>query len=117
MSLRIYGISNCSTMKKARNWLEEAGVAHVFHDYRKDGIQRADLERWCDELGWDKVVNRSGMTYRKLPEEARAGMDRESAIAAMLEQPAMVRRPILEGKGILLAGFREAQYEAALTAS
>lgn len=108
----IHGIKACDTMKKAFTWLDAHGVAYAFHDYKKDSANRADLERWCAALGWDKVLNRAGTTFRKLPEEARADLDADKAIALMLAQPSMIKRPIVEGPGILEAGFKPERYAA-----
>ncbi|MGE5514964.1 MAG: ArsC family reductase [Bacteroidota bacterium] len=112
MTITVYGIKACDTMKKAMTWLDSHGVAFTFHDYRKDGVTRAELERWCAALGWEKVLNRAGTTFRKLPEEARANLDADAAIALMLAQPAMIKRPVLEGPGILELGFKPDRYAA-----
>ncbi|WP_225197366.1 ArsC family reductase [Gluconobacter oxydans] len=114
-SVTIYGISNCDTMRKARAWLGEHGVAFIFHDYRRDGVDRSRLEGWVARLGWEKLLNRSGTTFRKLSPELREGLDAERAIALMLEHPAMIRRPVLEGPGLLLVGFRPDDYAASLS--
>jgi Spx/MgsR family transcriptional regulator len=114
MVLMFYGIPNCDTVKKARAWLDAAGLAHAFHNYKQAGIDAASLERWCDALGWEVVLNRSGTTFRALPEADKAGLDQARAIALMLAQPSMIRRPILEGPGVLLAGFRPDQWAKAL---
>lgn len=106
----LYGIPNCSTVKKARVWLEGRNVAYTFHDYKKSGAPADKLQRWCQDAGWEAVINRSGTTFRKLPEAAKAGLDRSKAIALMSEQPSMVRRPIVEYAGRLLIGFDEAQW-------
>jgi Spx/MgsR family transcriptional regulator len=110
MTLTVYGIKACDTMKKAFTWLDGHGVAYDFHDYKKAGVSRAELERWCAALGWDKVLNRAGTTFRKLPEAARANLDQASAIALMLEQPSMIKRPVLEGPGVLELGFKPERY-------
>ena len=108
--ITLYGIKNCDTMKKARRWLEEHGIDYVFHDYRKDGLDKKQLEAWADELGWEALLNRRGTTWRKLPETVRAKIDRASAIELMLEQPAMIKRPLLvTGKKSLL-GFKPEHY-------
>ncbi len=114
MTPRLYGISNCDTVKKARLWLDQHGVAHVFHDYRKDGVDRPALERWVDEHGWETMLNRAGTTFRKLPEEARVGLDRDRAIALMLDQPSMIKRPVLDLGDRRLVGFKPEIYAAAL---
>ncbi|MDM9627022.1 ArsC family reductase [Rhizobium sp. S152] len=110
MTVTIYGIKNCDTMKKARIWLEEHDVAYDFHDYKASGIDRAHLEKWTEEAGWETVLNRAGTTFRKLPEEARENLDREKAIALMLEQPSMIKRPVVEADGKLLVGFKPEIY-------
>ncbi|MBS1103167.1 ArsC family reductase [Gluconobacter sp. Dm-62] len=110
--LTIYGIPNCDTMRKARAWLAEHGVAVTFHDYRKNGAGQAQLEDWVKQLGWEKLLNRSGTTFRKLSPELRENLDAQRAIALMLEQPAMIRRPVLQGPDILLVGFRPDEYAA-----
>lgn len=112
MSVTVFGIKNCDTMKKAMTWLESHGIAFTFHDYRKDGIGRAELEHWCAALGWEKVLNRAGTTFRKLPENARADLDAAKAVALMLEQPGMIKRPVLEGPGVLELGFKPERYAA-----
>ena len=116
MQARIYGIKNCDTMKKARLWLEEHGVDYAFHDYKVSGIDRDHLERWCGEAGWQTVLNRAGTTFKKLPDEAKLDLDQEKAIALMLAQPSMIKRPVLEAGGKLLIGFKPEIYAAALKA-
>jgi arsenate reductase len=113
MSLTLYGIKTCDTMKKARAWLDGAGVAYAFHDYKAAGIDRASLERWVAALGWETVLNRAGTTFRGLPEADKAGLDAGKAIALMLSQPSMIKRPVLEGDGKLLIGFKPEHYAAA----
>ena len=113
MTVTIYGIKNCDTMKKARRWLEEAGVDYAFHDYRAAGIERAKLEAWCAAAGWERLLNRAGTTFRKLPETERQGLTQDKAIALMLAQPAMIKRPVLETAERLLVGFKPAEYAAA----
>lgn len=117
MSVTIYGIPNCDTMRKARSWLAEHGVATTFHDYRKDGVPQVRLESWVAKLGWEKLLNRSGTTFRKLPPELRESLNTDRALALMLEYPAMIRRPVLEGPDVLLVGFRADDYAAALSGS
>ena len=111
----IYGIKNCDTMAKARKWLDGHGVAYAFHDYRADGIDRPTLERWVKALGWEKVLNRASATFRDLPDTAKEGLDEVKAIRLMLDQPTMIKRPILDLGGAFLAGFKPETYEAALT--
>lgn len=108
----IYGIKNCGTMQKARAWLDARGVAHDFHDYKKSGIERGVLEGWVDRLGWEALLNRAGTTFRKLPAAEREGLDRDKAIALMLAQPSMIRRPVLAAGAQLLVGFRPEAYAA-----
>lgn len=103
---RLYGIRNCDTIKKARAWLEGRGIAYRFHDYRVDGLERAQLEGWVQALGWEALLNRAGTTFRKLPEAEREGLTEARAIALMLAQPAMIKRPLLDRDGELLLGFR-----------
>ncbi len=110
MTVTIYGIKNCDTMKKARTWLEEHDVAYDFHDYKASGIDRGHLDRWTQEAGWETVLNRAGTTFRKLPDAARENLDQEKAIALMLEQPSMIKRPVVEADGKLLVGFKPEIY-------
>ena len=113
MTVILYGIKNCDTMKKAWTWLEEHGVAYQFHDYKKAGIDRARLEGWVSELGWETLLNRAGTTFRKLPDAAREDLDEQKAIALMLDQPSMIKRPVLDRDGKLLVGFKPDLYQAA----
>ena len=110
MTLTIYGIKNCDTMKKARRFLDDKGVAYVFHDYKAEGIDRARLEGWAKKVGWETLLNRAGTTFRKLPEVAREGLTEKKAIDLMLAQPSMIKRPVLEAAGKLLVGFKPDQY-------
>ena len=115
MTITIYGIKTCDTMKKARAWLENHGVDYAFHDYKSAGIEPERLERWCKTVGWEALLNRSGTTFRKLPEEDKQGLDTAKAIALMLEQPSMIKRPVLDlGGGKLLVGFKPEDYGAAI---
>ena len=111
MTTTIYGIKNCDTMKKARTWLEERGISYRFHDYKSEGIDHEHLERWVEATGWETVLNRAGTTFRKLDEAAKADLDREKAIRLMLEQPSMIRRPVLETDGKIVVGFKPEIYE------
>jgi arsenate reductase len=118
MTITIYGIKNCDTMKKARGWLDANGVEYAFHDYKSAGIDRDRLERWCKALGWETLLNRAGTTFRKLPDEDKQGLDADKAIALMLEQPSMIKRPVLDlGDGKLLVGFKPDTYSADLDAA
>src|SRR5260370_28057909 len=96
MSITIYGIKNCDTMKKARAWLDEHDITYHFHDYKTEGIDRAHLETWSAQAGWDVVINRASTTFRALPGDQRSGLTRERAIGLMLAQPSMIKRPVLE---------------------
>lgn len=107
----LFGIKNCDTIKKARNWLTENSIEHQFHDYRVDGLEQIQLERWCNELGWEQVLNRRGTTWRKLPDEIKNTIDKNSAITLMLEQPSMIKRPLLESGTQRLLGFKAAEYQ------
>lgn len=108
----LYGIKNCDTMKKARAWLDGRGVAYRFHDYKTAGIDAAHLRRWVEQVGWETLLNRSGTTFRKLPDASKTDLDAAKAIALMLEQPSMIRRPVLELDAKLLVGFKPETYEA-----
>jgi arsenate reductase (glutaredoxin) len=113
MTITLYGIPNCDTVKKARVWLDGHGLAYAFHDYKKAGANAAQLARWCDALGWDKVINRAGTTFRKLPDSDKADLDQVKAITLMMAQPGMIKRPIVEYPGGLLLGFKDAEWTAA----
>jgi len=114
MPITIYGIKNCDTMKKARAWLDKRGVDYAFHDYKTAGIERAQLEEWAKKVGWDTLLNRAGTTFRKLPDKDKNDIDSKKAIALMLAQPSMIKRPVLElSSGRLLIGFKPEEYAAA----
>ena len=116
--ITIYGIKNCDTMKKARAWLDKRGVAYAFHDYKTEGIDRARLERWCKDAGWETLLNRAGRTFRKLPESAKTNVDARKALRLMLDQPSMIKRPVLElGGGKLVIGFTAENYQATFAAA
>lgn len=108
--ITIYGIKNCDTMKKARTWLDEHSVAYAFHDYKAEGIDKASLERWVGDVGWETLLNRAGTTFRKLPDAQRENVTVRKAIALMLEQPSMIKRPVLDVGGKLLVGFKPEAY-------
>jgi arsenate reductase len=110
----LYGIKNCDTMKKARAWLDARGVAYRFHDYKAEGIDRARLEAWAQSVGWEMLLNRAGTTFRKLPDAERANLDERKAITLMLDQPSMIKRPVLDLDGRLVVGFKAEQYEEAV---
>jgi arsenate reductase len=113
MTVTIYGIKNCDTMKKARAWLEQAGVQYAFHDYKTAGIDKAHLERWSKDVGWEALLNRAGTTFRKLPDADKEGLTAAKAIKLMLAQPSMIKRPVLEAGKALLVGFKPEDYKAA----
>jgi arsenate reductase len=110
MSITIYGIKNCDTMKKARAWLDGHGVAYDFHDYKAAGIDKATLQRWAKQAGWETLLNRAGTTFRKLDDASRQDLDEAKAIALMCEQPSMIKRPVLDVDGRLLVGFKPDVY-------
>jgi arsenate reductase (glutaredoxin) len=114
MAVTLYGIKNCDTMKKARAWLDAKGVPYAFHDYKAEGIDRARLESWAQSVGWETLLNRAGTTFRKLSEADKADLDESRALALMLDQPSMIKRPVLEHDGKLLVGFKPEMYEAAV---
>src|SRR3981081_206237 len=109
-SITIYGIKNCDTMKKARAWLDGHGVAYSFHDYKTEGIERARLVRWAKEVGWEALLNRAGTTFRKLDDADKEALSETKAIALMLAQPSMIKRPVLDLGGKLLVGFKPEVY-------
>lgn len=109
----IYGIKNCDTMKKARAWLDKKGVAYDFHDYKTAGIERGRLEGWVRKAGWEKLLNRAGTTFRKLPDRDKEGIGEAKAIALMIAQPSMIKRPVLEAGTVLLVGFKPEEYAEA----
>jgi arsenate reductase (glutaredoxin) len=114
MGMILYGIPNCDTIKKARAWLDARGVDYDLHDYKKAGIDEARLRAWIDEFGWEKVLNRAGTTFRKLPEAEKQDLDAEKAVALMLAQPSMIKRPVLDTGAQHLIGFDPAGWEATL---
>jgi arsenate reductase len=110
--MKLYGIPNCDTVKKARAWLEAHGVDYEFHDYKKHGVDEALLAKWMKQAGWESVVNRKGITWRKLTDAEKAKVkDDQSAIAFLVEKPSAIKRPGFEVKGKLVLGFDEAVYE------
>jgi arsenate reductase len=110
--ITIYGIKNCDTMKKARTWLEGCDIEYVFHDYKAEGIDKASLERWAKEVGWEVLLNRAGTTFRALPDKDKEGLNEKKAIALMIAQPSMIKRPVLDVGGKLLVGFKPDVYAA-----
>ena len=117
LPITIYGITNCETMKKARAWLDKRGVDYAFHDYKTAGIEREQLERWSKKVGWETLLNRGGTTFRKLPDKDKNGLSEKKALALMLAQPSMIKRPVLDlGGGKLLVGFTPERYGEAVAA-
>jgi arsenate reductase len=114
LTVTLYGIPNCDTVKKARTWLDAQSVSYSFHDYKKAGADAGKLERWVMEAGWEKVLNRAGTTFRKLPEDDRADLDAAKAVRVMTANPSCIKRPVVEHPGGLLVGFKEAEWQAAL---
>jgi arsenate reductase len=115
MPITIYGIKNCDTMKKARAWLDKHGVAYSFHDYKSEGIAGEKLKQWSEQFGWETLLNRAGTTFRKLPDGEKEGLNERKALALMLAQPSMIKRPVLDlGGGKLLVGFKPEQYAESL---
>ncbi len=113
--MKVYGIKNCDTVKKARKFLEEAGVDYTFHDYKKDGVDTAKLETFVEEFGWDTILNKRGTTWRKLDDEVQDSVtDAASAIAIMVENPSTIKRPIVEGADKNFVGFDPVAWEMAL---
>lgn len=106
----LYGISNCDTVRKARKWLKEREIEHTFHDFRKDGLNPVQLRAWVAELGWETLINKRGTTWRKLPEQTRTQMDETLALAVMEDQPAIIKRPVLETSTQVTVGFSADHY-------
>src|SRR3954453_13563931 len=117
MPITMYGIKNCDTMKKARAWLDGHKVEYAFHDYKTDGIERERLAAWEKKGGWDTLLNKAGTTFRKLPERDKEDLNEKKALALMLDQPAMIKRPVLDLGGELLVGFKPELYANALRRS
>jgi len=114
MSVAVYGIPNCDTVKKARAWLDGHGVAYAFHDYKREGADPARLAAWSDAVGWEGLLNRRGTTFRALSEADRSDIDRAKALRLMQAHPSLIKRPVVEHGGGLLVGFDAAEWEAAL---
>ena len=110
MTVTMYGIPNCDTVKKARAWLTAHDIAYEFHDYKTAGLTRSRLEQWCKECGWEILLNRAGTTFRKLPDADKHGLNQQTGIALMLANLSLIKRPVLEGKGPLLVGFKPESY-------
>ncbi len=115
MTATLYGIKNCDTIKKARAWLGAQGIPYDFHDYKTDGIDQGRLKEWCDELGWEIVLNRAGTTFRKLPDADKENLNEAKAIKLMLSQPSMIKRPVLDLGDCRLVGFKPDLYAKAFS--
>ena len=115
MAVTLFGIPNCDTVKKARNWLDANNIAYAFHDYKKSGADPEQLKSLCAAKGWETILNRAGTTFKKLPEDAKSGLDEAKAIALMLEQPSMIKRPVVEHGGGILVGFKPLEWETILS--
>lgn len=109
--MTLYGIKNCDTVRKARRWLETNGISHRFHDFRSDGLEAAELEQWSEQLGWEPLLNRRSTTYRQLSAEQTESLDRQRAIALMLEQPTLIKRPVAVFQGEVRVGFRGSDWQ------
>ncbi len=109
--IQLYGIPNCDTMRKARKWLTDHGMEYVFHDYRKEGVNETLLRAWVKQLGWETLLNRRGMMWRKLSQEQRDNIDQASAIRIMLATPSIIKRPVLVQGEQILVGFSEDRYQ------
>jgi Spx/MgsR family transcriptional regulator len=112
----MYGIRNCDTVRKARAWLEAQGIDYEFHDFQRSGVERELLERWCRELGWERVLNRAGTSFRKLAEADKQDLDADKAIDLMLAQPSMIKRPVLRTGRRWVIGFAPERYAEVLKA-
>lgn len=106
MSIAFYGIPNCDTVKKARVWLDANSIAYAFHDYKKEGADPVRLARWAGMVGWEKLLNRAGTTFRKLDEADKAGIDEAKALRLMAANPSLIKRPVVEMPGGILVGFK-----------
>lgn len=109
--IKLYGIPNCDTMKKARTWLDEHGVDYEFHNYKKQGVPEAALKSWVKQLGWEVLLNKRGTTWRQLDEATKANVNTQSAIQVMLDNPSIIKRPVLDADGQLEVGFSEKNYQ------
>ena len=115
MMVDLYGIRNCDTVKKARGWLDDAGITYVFHDYKVEGVDPARLAGWVEQVGWETLLNRAGTTFRKLDEADRADLDADKAMRLMIAHPSLIKRPVVEHDGDLLVGFKPDVYDAAFS--
>ncbi len=109
--ITLYGIKNCDTVKKARKWLEDRGIEYSFHDFRADGLEEEQVRGWLQELDWQNLVNKRSTSWKALDEQRRATMDADSALAAIMEQPTLIKRPLLDTGHERFTGFSAASYE------
>ena len=110
--MKLYGIKNCDTVKKARKWLDDQGISYEFHDFKKDGLTSEKLGEWEQAIGWETLLNRRGTTWRKLPDEVRDTINGQSAHDIMLENPSIIRRPVVEHNGEVFVGFKADEWAA-----
>jgi len=115
MVMDMYGIPNCDTIKKARKWLSDNNIDYTFHDYKKEGVDRKQLITWCKALGWETLLNKRGTTWRKVPDDQKASIDETSAIDLMIENPSIIKRPVLTSDNLCLVGFSVDEYAAKLS--
>jgi arsenate reductase len=108
----VWGIKNCDTVKKARRWLDNSGIEYQFRDFRSDGLTTADVTRWLKSVSWQELLNTKSRTWRQLPEQRRSGLDRQAAISLMLDQPTLIKRPVVETNNVVLVGFSAERYKA-----
>lgn len=113
-NIRLYGIPNCDTVRKARQWLEAEGIGYAFHDFKKEGVDPAKLQEWSADGGWERLLNRRGTTFRKLPDEEKADIDAAKAVRLMEAHPSTIKRPVVEHPGGLLVGFDQTAWRAVL---
>jgi arsenate reductase len=111
VTVRLYGIKNCDTIKKAKKWLEGKHIEFQFHDFRVEGIDRKLIQSWLKQVDWQVLLNIRGTTWRKLPVDKRQGINKTSAVKLMLEQPAIIKRPVLAVKNKFYVGFKDKDYE------
>jgi arsenate reductase (glutaredoxin) len=112
MTVTVYGISNCDTVKKALTWLDVHAVIYAFHDYKRNGVEASLLEQWVDAVGWEMLLNRAGTSFRKLPDADKVAIDRTKALTLMLANPSMIKRPVVTGASQLLVGFKSDIWDA-----
>jgi Spx/MgsR family transcriptional regulator len=109
--IKIYGIPNCDTMKKARRWLEANSIEYDFHDYKKLGVPENRLKNWVKQAGWEAILNKRGTTWRKLDDKVKNNIDEAAAIRVMLDNPSIIKRPVIESGNLLLIGFKQDEFE------